>query len=439
MKQPLLHRLALIGALSMLAAPSGAQAPAAPAPGGAPAAAPAAPAAPAPARPPRTPTSFASPHGARGQPPRVMPAPDLPFGDIEVRVSSRNMELIEGRKVELHVSRQSIERGNTETTLEATTDFRGVVSFPGQGTESDFVYKVTVVSGDARFSSSQFQFRNAENGGIRVAVPIMEATTELAGLLVMSRGVIVIVPQDDLFSADVIWRIENFGDVAWLPKNVSFELPEGFRALNIREVPGDLRIERDGDERVKLVGTVAPGQHDLMFRMHLPTQGKSTQTFSFPSGVNMGQLRVFLDSSPTMDLKVEGFTTPEETRNPEGQRRLVVSREFITEKVRAPERIQVEITGIPTPPGGKNIAVGVAAVLALSGIGVSVRRRRTARPAVAELSKEDLERASNLLLEELIALEQAFQQGNIGRKTHDQARRQLLEAFARLRAEAAPA
>jgi hypothetical protein len=52
---------------------------------------------------------------------------------------------------------------------------------------------------------------------------------------------------------------------------------------------------------------------------------------------------------------------------------------------------------------------------------------------------EETERAGELLLEELISLEQAFQQGAIGRKTYEQTKRQLLEAFARLRAEPEPA
>jgi hypothetical protein len=136
-----------------------------------------------------------------------------------------------------------------------------------------------------------------------------------------------------------------------------------------------------------------------------------------------------------MNLKVKDFPEPDETRNKDGQRRLVASRDFLSEKVRAPEKVEVQISGIPTPAAGRSVAVGLAAAIALAGVAQSFGRRRSANPARSQLSKEDLARASELLLEELISLEQAFQQGSIGRKTHEQARRQLLEAFARLGAE----
>jgi hypothetical protein len=186
---------------------------------------------------------------------------------------------------------------------------------------------------------------------------------------------------------------------------------------------------------VKLAGTFAPGQHDLMFRFHLPTEGQSERKFSFPTSLNVGSVRVILDSSPTMDLKVNGFPAPEETRNQAGQRRLIAARDFISEKTRAPEQIEIAISGIPTPAAGRSVAVGLAGLIALVGVAQSVGRRRSSGPVRSQLSKEDRERASELLLEELINLEQAFKQGAIGRKTHEQARRQLLEAYARLGAE----
>jgi hypothetical protein len=107
----------------------------------------------------------------------------------------------------------------------------------------------------------------------------------------------------------------------------------------------------------------------------------------------------------------------------------------VGEKVRAPDEIEVKISGIPTPAAGRSVAVGLAAAIALAGIAQSFTRRRSATPSRSDLSLEDRERASELLLEELISLEQTFQQGGIGRKTYEQARRQLLEAFARLRSD----
>lgn len=358
-----------------------------------------------------------------------MAAPDLPPGEIEVRVAPKGLDSVENQQVTLAVSKQSIERGNTDSTLTALTDASGVARFPEQGTATDYLYTATVAIGGARYSTIQFQFRDT-SGGLRVIIPVYPSTSELEGLLLLSRTAIAIIPQDNLFAIDVMWRIENFGEVSWLPENVIFPLPDGFEALNIRNPKAEARFETAGTG-VKLAGTFAPGQHDLMFRFHLPTEGKSERSFAFPTTLNVGTVRVIMDSAPTMTLKVDGFPEPDETRNPEGQRRLVSGRDFLTEKTRAPDKVQISISGIPTPPAGRSVAVGLATVIALAGFAQGLGRR-SSKVTRSNLSKEEREQAGELLLEELISLEQAFKQGAIGRKTHEQARRQLLEAFARL-------
>jgi hypothetical protein len=389
---------------------------------------------PRPTPPPSATPTPNNPHGVKKQPPRIIPAPDLAAGDIEVRLHGKDTNSLVNAQVTLLASKQSIERGNVDTTLTAVTDERGVARFSGQGTESDYVYDVQVNIGAARYSSGQFQFRNPE--GLRVLMPVYEAQTELDGLLLLTRTLVAMIPQDNLFVVDVLFRVENYGDKSWLPENVVFPLPEGFKALTVRDPKKDAHFEPSGDTGVKLAGTIAPGQHDLMFRFHLPTEGKSERSFRFPTNINTGMVRVILESSPTMKLEIPGFPAPDESRNQEGQRRLMSGRDFVTDKVRAPDDIEIKISGIPTPAAGRSVAVGLAAVIALGGLAQTVSRRRSsAGPQRSDLSKEDRQRASELLLEELINLEQAFQQGAIGRKTHEAAKRQLLEAFARLRAE----
>ena len=385
-------------------------------------------------RPKPTMPTANSPHGARRPGPRITPAADLPGGQIEVRLNSKDLKNIEGQEVTLLVSKQSIERGNTDSKLTARTDERGVARFDGQPTETDHIYDVQVAVGTARYSSGQFQFKAADTG-LRVLVPIYESQSALDNMLLLTRTLIAVVPQDNMFVIDVLFRVENYGELSWLPENVVIKLPDGFKALVVREPNADGHFEAAGDEGVKLVGTLAPGQHDLMFRFHLPTEGRSDVTFKYPTNLNTGMVRVILESSPTMRLSMPGFPEPEETRSQEGQRRLIVGRDFLTEKVRAPDEIEVKISGIPTPPAGRSVAVGLAAAIALAGIAQSVGRRRATTAMRSDLSKEDRQRASELLLEELISLEQAFQQGSIGRKTHEQAKRQLLEAFARLRSD----
>jgi hypothetical protein len=374
-----------------------------------------------------------NPHGPRSQGPRIVPSAELAKGTIEVRLISRDVDLIDNRQVTLSVTHESIAQGNKQSTLEATTSVGGIAVFPSQGTESDWVYKVSAAVGDAHFSTSQFQFKTGGEG-LRIIIPVLKSSSDLNGLLILSRCLYAVIPQDNTFNVDVLWRIENYSEVAWVPDDTTYPLPAGAKALTIREAEGDGHFESANDGKaIRLAGTFGPGQQDLLLRFQLPADGKATRDLTFPAAAHLGTLRVLLDSSPTMSLKVDGAQQPEETRNQEGQRRLIATRDFLSEKVRAPDKIEVHIAGIPTPPAGRPVAVGLAAVIALGGLSQGLGRRSKARtPSRALLSKEDREHAGKLLLDEMIRLERAFKQGEIGRKTHEQAKRQLLEAYARL-------
>lgn len=266
------------------------------------------------ARPRPTPPVPNNPHGVKRQGPQIFPAADLPAGEIEVRLTSKTLENIENQEVTLVDSKQSIERGNVDSQLVARTDARGVARFSGQATETDHVYDVQVSINGARYSTGQFQFRK-QDAGLRVVLPVFEASSTLDGMLVLTRSLIVMVPQDDMFVVDVLLRVENYGEVAWLPENVTLRLPDGFKALTAKDPKADARFEPNGDDGVKLVGTLTPGQHDLMFRYHLPTDGKSEMHFRYPTSLNTGMVRVILESSPTMKLDVPGFPDAEESRD----------------------------------------------------------------------------------------------------------------------------
>jgi len=374
-----------------------------------------------------------NPHGNKGQATaRVVPGPDLGPGEIEVRLAGKETTLLDGNEVTLSITHQSIATGNSSSSVTTTSNLGGVARFPAQRSETDYLYKVTVAVGAARYSSQQFQFRSGVPG-MRVLLPVFEASDDINSLLILSRALYAIIPQDNLFSIDMLWRIENYSDKSWLPDDKTvFQLPKGATAVTIREATGDGRLEAAGDEGVRLAGTFAPGQQDLALRFHMPADGNSERQMAFPSPVHLGSARIILDSSPTMSLKVEGFSEPNESRNQDGQRRLISSRDFLGEKVRAPDKILALISGVPTPAKGRTVAVGLAAAIALAGLGQSMGRFRSRTPTRSSLSKEDRERAGELLLEELIRLEQAFKHGEIGRKTHEAAKRQLLEAYARL-------
>ena len=151
--------------------------------------------------------------------------------------------------------------------------------FPEQGTETDYVYTATVAVGAARYSTHEFQFREATTG-LRVIVPIYPSTSELEGLLLLSRAAIAIIystGQSFCHRRDVAYRELRGSQLAAGERQFAL-LPDGFEALNIRNPKAEARFEPAGDNGVKLAGTFSPGQHDLMFRFHLPTEGQSRRT-----------------------------------------------------------------------------------------------------------------------------------------------------------------
>jgi hypothetical protein len=373
----------------------------------------------------------ASPHGDMTKEAVANTAPDLARGQIEVRViDPRRPEQLAGRKIVLNVLRQSIEQGNTSEEYTATTDERGVARFDGRETHGDFQYSVKTSEGPANYVTPPFAFQ--QTGGVRVFLPVFPVTQNMTEAVVLSRGLVAVMPRDEVFSFDVLWRIENFGRNTWVPKDVVFPLPPGWKAFTAEEMQGDGRFVANDSLSVKLEGTFPPGKHDLLFRFQLPNEGKSNLQFTFPTFLNVALFKVMVDASPTMSLKAEGLEAPQETRNRDGQRRIVAGRDFLSEKKKGPDQITVEIAGIPTASQGRLVAAALAGAIVLAGFGQALGRRRGAQPSRTTLSVEDLKRAGDLLLDELIELEQAFEQGAIGRKMRDRTRQQLLEAFARL-------
>ncbi len=382
-------------------------------------------------------TAFENPHGQRSARPRILGASDLQPGDLEVELVTEDAQLKANQDVTLHIKKMSIAEGNSESTTSAKTDAQGFVGFSGLQPETDYVYHVEYENNGAHYLSPEFQFR-AGRGGVRVQLPVFSATSELGELVVLSRGLLALSPQDDKFVVRVFWRIENYSKRAWVPKDAIIPLPPGFKALQFSETGDEPRFQATGDGAVELAGTFTPGRHDLQFLFHLPTHGTDTLNLAWPASFNLGSLRVLLETGPNMQLKVAGFPDPEQQLNRKGQAMLIASRDFMAEKAQPPDEIQVTVTGIPTPPGGRNAAVALAAVIALFGLGQGLLGRRSGRQSRTRLSPADIARGSELILEELVEVEKARERGEIGRKMHERTRRQLLEAYARLRAESSP-
>jgi hypothetical protein len=150
---------------------------------------------------------------------------------------------------------------------------------------------------------------------------------------------------------------------------------------------------------------------------------------------HVAELRVMSESARGMQLEVAGFPPAEPSTNQRGQRILVTGRQLRSLSEPALDRVEVTLTGIPTPGAGRWVAAIGALSIAAAGFFSVWSRRGAKQPGSSDL--RDVERARELLLEELVALERAKLAGDIGPQTYDSAKRALSDALVRLEARAA--
>lgn len=462
----LLSACGVCAALAIAATPTPAQTPpasAAPAAGSAaPAAVSAAPAAsPAPAaraaptgsvmppgHPPVAPASPAAPGGAElpaghpnveaedagGQRPppadRSAPDPKLPPGTVEVTLVDEQERPQANVEVRLGILQQTVAEGEARENKVARSDSAGKVRFSGLHTATNFSYRISVPRGPATYAAAPFQFKG--EAGQSVLLHLFPVTQDIRSAMVGMRGIILIEPRDDVFQFQVMYRVFNIGRVTWVPSTLTLQLPPEAKGFTAEDSMSDARFAAESGGRVRLSGTFAPGQHDAQFRFQVPNHGEADVGFRLDLPPHVADLRVIAQSSPGMTLEVDGFDPAQPTVDANGQRLLFTAREM-RQGDNPLRELAIRLSGLPTQGPGRWIAVALAAGLAAAGL--SAARRAPAQPK--KLAREELAAARELLLDELVALEQARAAGQIGPRSHDSAKRQLVEALARLRSGSA--
>jgi hypothetical protein len=240
---------------------------------------------------------------------------------------------------------------------------------------------------------------------------------------------LVVDPRDDAFQFEAMFQVFNVGSVTWVPDGVTLQLPKDYRAFNSEESMNDTRFIEETGRGARMVGTFSPGQHELTFRFQVPSDEKETAEFVVQLPPHVAELRVMVPAAREMRLEVQGFNPAEPMTGQDGRRLLVVQRQL---RPGEPEMrdVAIRLSGIPTPSSGRWIAVGLALSVILAGLFLTARDQKGA----GLVPVKDGERAQKLLLNELVALERAFADKEIGPRTYDQARRALLDALTRLEA-----
>lgn len=369
--------------------------------------------------------------GFQAPPDITQPDAQVPKGTIKVQILDKDGHPVPKTKVKLGILHQSIAEGESRGAKSATTDRDGRVEFHGLEAASGISYRVNVPEGRATYAADPFTLKTTM--GERVVLHIYPSTDDIRAAMVGMRGFGYIQPKDDAYQFEFMFQIYNIGPITWVPKDVHLDLPRGWKAFTADKSMSDTRVVADGDSGIKLEGTFSPGQHQIGFRFQVPNDHDPTTSFNMDMPPHLASMQMVVESAPGMSMNIAGFAPAEPATNNNGQRVLVAARQLQQGQPQM-DQLSITLAGVPTPPEGRWYAVVIALTFGLGGLGIALGRSQDQRKRVAAVAQRDLDRSSDLLLDELVALERAKQNKQIGPHTYESTRRALLDALARLEA-----
>jgi hypothetical protein len=376
------------------------------------------------------PRGQADPHGGRGpaqaqnggmeEPLQdgVMEDPSAPKGSIELQVADPAGKPLGRTEVTLGILYNSVAKGESRKRVTQMSDDAGIARFKDLEIGSGVAYRPMVLKDGATFSVTPFGL--GPKGGMRALLHVYPVTSDVKQALIVSQSMIYTEVKDDRVQIQQAIRIYNFGKSAWVPKDVLIPLPENFTAFATQQGMTDVGADPVATKGVKLRGTFGPGQHVIEFKWQVPYAGEAEVTFEVGMAPNLAAARVIAPAAKGMDMEVEGFDRTKPSSDGLGQRALIAEKQFRREEPPA-KSIKVTIKGLPTEGPGKVVAT----FLALSGLvaGIVLGARKAA--------PRDTKRERQQLLGALEALELGRQDGSVGPKTYEKARRELIDDVAR--------
>lgn len=374
----------------------------------------------------------AAAHGHGGVPGAFQPPedtegedPSLPPGTIAVELRDADDKPIANEGVTLGILVQSIAKGESRTHKLQQTDTTGRAVFGQLETGSGFAYRVTVPKDGATFAALPFQLPQGK--AMRVVLHVYPVTRDINEARIVIRGVLLAEMRDDRVQFQQAFQVYNFGRYAWVPDGIFVSLPEGFTAFNTQQGMGDQGVDPE-KTGARFRGTFGPGQQQVIeFRWQLPWAGESVVEADIGLPPHVPVMQVMAAASQKMRLDVEGFPPAQSHKDNQGQNLLVTEKQLGSGE--SLTSIHFALRDLPTPGPGRWIATATAACAVLIGLVFAANggNRRSGTTGGAG----DAKSARKQLLAELEDLERARALGDVGPKTYDRARREIIDAIAR--------
>jgi len=352
------------------------------------------------------------------------PDPNLAPNTIVVRVLDGTTELpAAGASVELVTVVQNIQEGDSRHVMTKAVGPEGQVTFSGLDTSIRNNYGVRVRSSGARYDIPEFRLGKT---GHQVLIHVYPVTSNLREAFVGFRGLTYVQMREDNALVTVMYRVLNMSNRSFLPQGIALDLPRDAFALDVETKTGDAGFEKT-DHGVRLVGTYPPGSRDLQFSFQIKNHNESDLGWTMSVPPHLAEQRVLVEDVPGMELRVPGFAPAESTAGPDGKKILFAQRVMRPGESEL-NQLRIELSGLPVIGPGRWIATALAAGIGLVGLGLGLLRRQ------GKSNQDDDQRklAQRVLLQEMKLLETAHAQDQVGPRTYEQTRREIMMALARL-------
>jgi hypothetical protein len=371
-----------------------------------------------------------SPHaGGGGAPPGVFQPPadtrkedaTLPAGTIAVELRDADDHPVPHETVNLGILINSVAKGDSRKHMQATTDEHGVATFGGLETLSNIAYRISAGYQGGSFAAMPFQM--SQGKAMRVVLHVYPVTRDVRSALIVSQAIVAAELRDDRIQIEEEIGIYNLGRVAWQPDGVRMALPDGFTAFGSQQTMSDIGVDEvKGAAQIR--GTFPPGQSSLEFRWQLPWAGDADVEFSVGMPPHTAIARLMMAATGNVKLVGSGMPPAELRQNAQGQSFLVTERRLTQDEARL-STLSIGIHDLPTPGPGRVVATVLAALGVALGIYLAVAGRTRSGAKKAGLNVREA------LLEEIADLERAHMSGDVGPKTYERARRELVDTLAR--------
>lgn len=341
---------------------------------------------------------------------------NLPAGAIAVEVVDPSGAPIPEQAVRLGVMEQS---GGRDSKA-CVTGEAGTCSFDGLAIESSYSYRVNVPYEGAMYASTPFRLDPAKGQRVRV---VRLPTTNDRRRVFQVLGRTMIEFREDRAHVTQEARLTNLGDETYVfpDGGLQMRLPDGFKAFDTMTVMTDQRVTAT-DDGLEISGSLPPGRADLMWAYDVPIDGTSISIVQ-PVPFATMEYQVISDYVDGMTLEVEGFQVARVHEG--GDRRFLVASVMRRPGDVPIDPLRIHIRGIPGGGPLPYVAVAIATLLMLFGVGLLLRPSdQTVALAEARLDRREE------LLDEIASLERQRKAEAIGPSYYEQRRRELTDELA---------